>query len=409
MGNTLYVGGTGEGNYTTIRDAIKNASDGDTVFVYNGTYYENVYIGKAINLIGENKYTTIIDGRNSWWGVIKIGEDNVKISGFSIQKSNEFEGIACEGNSNIIIKDNIIRDNAGIGIYFGLYTSTEDCINNIITNNLITNNSDGIVIEGNTWYNTFNITINNNTITNNDYGIPLLDCENITIRDNNITNSDCGIPLLDCENITIRDNNITNNNNGIILWGSDRTTISYNNITNNNKGIVLSLESENNIIRNNTITNNKNESIILYHANQNVIKDNNIINNLFGLNSCNSVMNTISKNNFIGNKINAYFSITWLYLSSTLENPNIWDSNHWDSWKGFGPKIIFGGLSRSGIILDLIDIIILPAFNISFNIISTIRDIRDKSIPLTDGRKFLKIPLIQFDRNPAQEPYDIEV
>ena len=33
-GNTLYVGGTGEGNYTTIQSAIDNTSIGDTVFVY---------------------------------------------------------------------------------------------------------------------------------------------------------------------------------------------------------------------------------------------------------------------------------------------------------------------------------------------------------------------------------------
>ena len=50
-GNTLYVGGSGPGNYTKIQDAIDNASDGDTVFVYNGTYYENVVINKSIDLI----------------------------------------------------------------------------------------------------------------------------------------------------------------------------------------------------------------------------------------------------------------------------------------------------------------------------------------------------------------------
>jgi hypothetical protein len=37
-GDILYVGGSGEGNYSTIQDAVDNASDGDTVFVYNGTY-----------------------------------------------------------------------------------------------------------------------------------------------------------------------------------------------------------------------------------------------------------------------------------------------------------------------------------------------------------------------------------
>ena len=39
-GDTLYVGGNGTGNYTSIQDAIDNASDGDTVYVYNGTYIE---------------------------------------------------------------------------------------------------------------------------------------------------------------------------------------------------------------------------------------------------------------------------------------------------------------------------------------------------------------------------------
>jgi len=30
--NILYVGGSGEGNYSSIQDAIDNASDGDTIF-----------------------------------------------------------------------------------------------------------------------------------------------------------------------------------------------------------------------------------------------------------------------------------------------------------------------------------------------------------------------------------------
>ena len=32
-GNTLYVGGSGPGNFTKIQDAIDNASNGKTVFV----------------------------------------------------------------------------------------------------------------------------------------------------------------------------------------------------------------------------------------------------------------------------------------------------------------------------------------------------------------------------------------
>ena len=50
--NTLYVGGTGEGNYSNIQDAIDNASDGDIVFVYSGVYWIDDYINinKSIKL-----------------------------------------------------------------------------------------------------------------------------------------------------------------------------------------------------------------------------------------------------------------------------------------------------------------------------------------------------------------------
>ena len=34
-GNTLYVGGSGPGNFSHIQDAIDAASPGDTVFVYD--------------------------------------------------------------------------------------------------------------------------------------------------------------------------------------------------------------------------------------------------------------------------------------------------------------------------------------------------------------------------------------
>jgi len=60
-GNTLYVGGNSPGNYTTIQSAINTANPGDTIFVYSGTYYENVLVNKTLNLFGENKDITIIN------------------------------------------------------------------------------------------------------------------------------------------------------------------------------------------------------------------------------------------------------------------------------------------------------------------------------------------------------------
>ena len=109
-GNTLYVGGDGPGNYSKIQDAIDDAVDGDTVFVYDDSspYYENVVVDKRIILIGENKNTTIIDG-NEGADTININSGNVNISGFTIK--NGSAGIRIENlpsYDNNVIYNNII-------------------------------------------------------------------------------------------------------------------------------------------------------------------------------------------------------------------------------------------------------------------------------------------------------------
>ncbi|GAG78228.1 unnamed protein product, partial [marine sediment metagenome] len=86
-GNILYVGGDGSGNYTRIQDAVDDASDGDTVYVYNGTYYENVVVYKTIDLIGENRDTTVIDGMHID-DPLRIDTSFIDVCGFTITNSS---------------------------------------------------------------------------------------------------------------------------------------------------------------------------------------------------------------------------------------------------------------------------------------------------------------------------------
>ena len=65
---TITVNDDGWADYDNIQDAVDHANNGDTIFVYSGTYYENVIIDVSIDLIGEDKETTIVDGS---------GEDDV--------------------------------------------------------------------------------------------------------------------------------------------------------------------------------------------------------------------------------------------------------------------------------------------------------------------------------------------
>jgi parallel beta-helix repeat protein len=146
--NTLYVGGTGPGNYTSIQDAIDNASYCDTVFVLDDSspYYENVVIDKDINLYGENKDTTIIDGMDESYA-IDIQANDVHIKGFTVKNGagdSAPSGIHCYGygggHNNIQIEHNIITENPH-GIYFVRTHNTK------ITNNIIkSNNNYGIIV-----------------------------------------------------------------------------------------------------------------------------------------------------------------------------------------------------------------------------------------------------------------------
>ena len=124
-GNTLYVGGTGPGNYSKIQDAIDNASNGDMVFVYEGIYFENVIVDKSINLIGAERNATIIYGKNNSMDnsfIITIKDDNVTVSEFTLSPERNLRGIFIEGSdshllTNIsIINNTIIRPNFGYSI-----------------------------------------------------------------------------------------------------------------------------------------------------------------------------------------------------------------------------------------------------------------------------------------------------
>ena len=238
--NILYVGGSGPGNYTSIQDAIDDANDGDTVFVYDDSspYVENLIVEKSIRLIGEDKYTTIIDGnRTEDLDVIHIESDGVLVQSFTIQGSNLRGvwpdyccGIETRSNNNTI-KENIIRDNDN-GIAIGIIVENESN-NNIIQSNIITENDQvGIHV---TW--SKNNVFEENLIYSNKYhGIMFLSrCHN---------------------NIIIRNNISSHEQVGIVLSHSNNNTIQYNNVVKNNRyGISISTSTKNKVINNNIFDN----------------------------------------------------------------------------------------------------------------------------------------------------------
>ena len=282
IGNVLYVGGSGPGNYTIIQDAIDNATDGDTVFVYNGNYTDRVHIvRKSINLIGENKENTILytdSIHHYFFGVWE--SNNVIIKNFKLQVPNCF-GIIITDSTNVIFSDNLV--------YADRYAV-------FICGNLIT-------------FDTTNITIRNNTIDGASLNcIAAWGVDDILIENNTIKHSPRGISSNN-KNTKIKNNIITNCEYGINLWDDENAQISGNSVSENEWGIFLYNNSKHCEIHHNSIFNNSLVGIYL--------------------NKVQSLK--LSQNNIYNNKYNAFFATNiFKFLIDLLTSFGIvWCDNYW--------------------------------------------------------------------------------
>ena len=206
----IFIVGIGQ-DYRYIQDAINVSNDNDTIYVNSGTYTENIKINKSINLIGENKETTIIHGIKGN-NIIKISKEvpldyisNVSISGFKITQTpiKNYIGVFAEYANNCKITDCIIKDCS-----YGIWMKQTDT--SIISDNTIENSGTGILLS---LYSEDN-TIKDNIIINNNIGITLQDYSNNNIIQSNdvVEHSKYGLWVLgNCNSNLIYHNDLYNN------------------------------------------------------------------------------------------------------------------------------------------------------------------------------------------------------
>jgi len=222
-GNTLYVGGNGTGNYTKIQDAIDNATDGDTVFVYDDSspYKETLVIDVSINLIGEDRNTTVIDGLHKRI-IIEVISDGVLITKFSIVSDNGWDsGISVHDSKNIEICYNYLKPYS----YDNILIINSEFID--IHHNIIRSGADGITMEDSKFIN-----ISNNEIFHHFGGIDIGESSFVNISSNYIHDNDEGFFCDNSYKINIIYNNFSNNEIGINNHFSFTTVVNYNNIIN---------------------------------------------------------------------------------------------------------------------------------------------------------------------------------
>jgi parallel beta-helix repeat protein len=134
--------GSLEHPYLNITSSLEHASDGDRVFVRNGTYTERVIINKTVTLEGENRFGTIINGSH-YGTVVRVVAHNVHLEEFTIMNSGLFHyylsGIYLEGSNGSIITNNIVINN-----YKGILM--ENSSNNLLVGNEVLDNLENVYL-----------------------------------------------------------------------------------------------------------------------------------------------------------------------------------------------------------------------------------------------------------------------
>lgn len=305
----------------SIQQALKMATDGDTILVGAGHYHEgNLVIERAVYFIGIDY--PVLDGDHKY-EVISVKANGVLVQGFKVINSGvssmeDFAGIKIYNKREIRIEDNILENN-----FFGIYTQYGTCCiirNNKLTAsaveeqqsgngihcwksdsmqviaNTINGHRDGIYFEFVThsviWR---NISQNNlryglhfmfsnndayysNVFEGNGAGVAVMFSKEVTMENNyfeeNWGDGSYGLLLKEISNSFIVNNRFVKNTTGIFMEGVSRVQLEKNIFRNNGWAMKIQASClEVNVYRNNFLSNSfdvgTNGSLVLNKFNNN--------------------------------------------------------------------------------------------------------------------------------------------
>ena len=253
MENTsiVYVGGTGTGNVSTITEGITLAESGSILYIYPGTYTEEIIIDKSLTIAGLHKETTIIQG-NGMENVIHINAEDVKVENLTILNSGEYvvSGTEPGGNGSSLFYNKTSEDIKPLdlstidvnfsGIYSD-YNSTivsscifDDCYtsfyirnasNSIFDSCYLYNNTNGIYC-----INVHDVSISNSLFHNNIKCVYIDEVTNVEISLCIFSsNEDTGLLLSETNDSIIHHNIFQNNTFGVIIIENSNNNIFYQN------------------------------------------------------------------------------------------------------------------------------------------------------------------------------------
>jgi parallel beta-helix repeat protein len=279
VGDIIIVDDEGDGDYTSIKDALNHSNPGDTIEVYSGTYYEHG---------------------------IDIMKERITLQGIPYELGNGHDAgkpfINGEGKHYVIFFDakNITLDSFHIENKDGTHDDIID----------LSRNADGCIISNNDFAYTSMCFIyvkgSNNKIINNSISYSAMR-QGILLRD-------------PCSNCLVSGNVISDVEDGILLWDSNHNTIT-----------------------NNKIRRCRDFGIDIASGEYNTVEGNTLEDNTVGVQIYHSLGSRIKNNNFINNQLQAYFvyGITIFWCHTNRWNGNYWNSSRTLPYPIWGARIFF--------------------------------------------------------------------
>jgi parallel beta-helix repeat protein len=134
----LTVNPDGNGNFSSISEAINNSRPEDSILVYPGTYRENIDVPWALNLssVSGNPENTILEAKDPYKPVFHVTANSVNISGFSIN-GYSMTAIYLESAGTCTLANNVVSG-------FGQGIMLEKSSNNTLSGNKLSNNTEGL-------------------------------------------------------------------------------------------------------------------------------------------------------------------------------------------------------------------------------------------------------------------------
>lgn len=313
----------------TIKGAISNAADFDTILIKMGTYREfNIHIDKPLTILGEG--TPVIDGEDKG-EILTVTADNVTLDGIRVinvgtSYTRDYAAIRMVKCKDFIIRNLIIEK-----LFFGIYL--EKASHGKILNNKIIGDAVDEFGSGN--------------------GIHLWYANNIEIIGNDIQHVRDGIYFEFADNCTIKNNHSHNNiRYGLHFMFSNYDVYEGNTFEKNGAGVAVMFSKFINMY-NNTFKDNwgtASYGLLLKEINDANIIGNTFEENTIGINIEGTNRIKYRNNNFIGNgwalKVrgavytNSFINNNFLYNSFDLSynsnlNDNVFDKNYWSNYTGY--------------------------------------------------------------------------